>query len=146
MRNTLHKWSLGIALSAVVGLAGCGSPASLTTARVTESAQLEALAVPPQSAFKTFSVVVTKVLPEDNSGLTHQNFVVKAISPDAGGIYEVNNSTTHGSEVPNLKVGVKLTIRGTVYTGRKQGIHWTHKANKAGDAGWIKTEDGKVYE
>lgn len=146
MRNTLHKVWLGISLSAIVGLAGCGSPASLSTAQVADNQQLDALGVPPQSAFKTFTVVVTKILPEDTQGLTHQNFLVKAVSPDAGAIYEVNNSTTHGTEVPNLEVGYKLTIRGTVYTGRKKGIHWTHKANKPGDAGWIKTENGKIYE
>ncbi|MNT96171.1 hypothetical protein D3C72_2382020 [compost metagenome] len=75
--------------------------------------------------------------------------MVEAISPNAGKEYEVNNSTTHGSKVPNLKVGAVLEIRGTVYEDQKRdksGIHWTHMANKPGDAGYIKTADGKIYE
>ncbi|HEY9856722.1 MAG TPA: DUF3465 domain-containing protein [Stenomitos sp.] len=146
MRSTLQKVWLGVALTAVIGLVGCGTPTTLSTARVaTTSTQLEALAVPPQSAFKTFDVVVTKILPDDNSGLTHQNFVVKTVK--SGEIYNVNNSTTHGSEVVGLHVGENLEIRGVVYKDTKsQGIHWTHHADKPGDAGWIKDEDGKVFE
>lgn len=144
MRSTLKKIWLGVALSAVVGLAGCGAPTTLATVKTASSSAVEALAIPPQSAFKTFDVVVTKILPADNNGLTHQNFVVKTVS--GGAIYQVNNSTTHGSEVPNLKVGEELEIRGVVYKDKvSQGIHWTHHANKPGDAGWIKA-DGQVYE
>lgn len=144
MRSTLQKLWLGAAISAVIGLVGCGAPTTLTTTKVAASSPVEALGVPPQSAFKTFDVVVTQILPEDTNGLTHQNFVVKTVA--GGAVYEVNNSTTHGTEVAGLDVGDKLKIRGTVYTGKKNGIHWTHHANKPGDAGWIKDEAGKVYE
>lgn len=145
MRSTLHKVWLGLALSAVVGLAGCGAPTTLSTVKTTASSSVEALGIPPQSAFKTFDVVVTKILPEDTHGLTHQNFVVKTVKD--GEVYAVNNSTTHGSEVEGLHVGEELEIRGVVYKDKySQGIHWTHHANKPGDAGWIKDEDGEVFE
>lgn len=104
----------------------------------------ETRAVPPQSAFRTVEATVTKVLPEDNSGLTHQNFVV---TTERNEVYTVNNSTTHGTAVAGLAVGLKLRIRGTVYkNGNRQGLHWTHKASKPGDAGWIETMDGRRFE
>lgn len=136
------------ALSALaIALAGCAAaPSSLTlTPRVaTSTSTYESLAVPPASAFKTFTVKVSKILPDDNQGLTHQNFVVVA---NDGLTYDVNNSTTHGQKVEGLKIGLSLTIKGTVYKdSKKQGIHWTHHANKPGDAGWIKTPDGKIFE
>lgn len=143
MRSSLHKLWLGAAVVSVIGLVGCGTPTMLTTARVADSGPVEALGVPPQSAFKTFEVVVVKLLPDDTQGLTHQNFVVKT---DKGEVYEVNNSTSHGTEVEDLDIGDELTIRGTVYRGKKQGIHWTHRADKPGDAGWIKDAAGKIYE
>ncbi|MGE5706854.1 MAG: hypothetical protein ACM3YO_00840, partial [Bacteroidota bacterium] len=62
-----------------IALAGCAAaPNSLTlNPRTTLSTTTyESLAVPPASAFKTFTVKVTKILPDDTQGLTHQNFVV----------------------------------------------------------------------
>ncbi|HEY9898927.1 MAG TPA: DUF3465 domain-containing protein [Pantanalinema sp.] len=135
-------------LAAIIAIAGCGSVTTLQAPQVSAtSSVVEAKAVPPQSAFKVVKATVIQLLPEDNDGLTHQNFKVKAISPDAGRVYEVNNSTTHGSKVPNLKVGDVLEIRGTTYQNKdRYGLHWTHKADKSGDAGYIKTADGKIYE
>ncbi len=143
MRSSLQKLWFGAAVASVIGLVGCGASTTPITTKIADSGPVEALGVPPQSAFKTFEVVVVKILPEDTQGLTHQNFVVKTVK---GEVYEVNNSTTHGTEVEGLDVGDELTIRGTVYTGKKQGIHWTHMADKPGDAGWIKDEAGRVYE
>lgn len=135
-------------LAAVFAIAGCGSVTTLQAPQVnTTSSVVEAKAVPPQSAFKVVKATVIQLLPEDNDGLTHQNFKVRAINPNEGRIYEVNNSTTHGSKVPNLKVGDVLEIRGTTYQNKdKFGLHWTHMADKPGDAGYIKTADGKIYQ
>ncbi|HBN07472.1 MAG TPA: hypothetical protein DD435_02115 [Cyanobacteria bacterium UBA8530] len=135
-----------ILLALAFTLAGCGAASVSTplTVSYNPSTILESKAVPPASAFKTVEAEVQKILPEDNSGLTHQNFIV--IGKD-GKTYTVNNSTTHGSAVAGLKVGLSLTIKGTTYkNGANFGLHWTHKANKPGDAGWIKTPDGKIYE
>lgn len=134
-------------LAAILAIAGCGSVSTLQAPRVTTASVVEAKAVPPQSAFKVVKATVIQLLPDDNDGLTHQNFKVKAISPNEGRVYDVNNSTTHGSKVPNLKVGDVLEIRGTTYQNKDRfGLHWTHKADKPGDAGYIKTADGKIYE
>lgn len=144
------------ASAALFLLVGCGraplsgqSAALLRTQALASQATalapvVESRAVPPQSAFKIVEGSVVKILPTDNSGLTHQNFQVKT----AGGeTFTVNNSTTHGSEVEGLALGVALKIRGVLYNnnGRK-GIHWTHMANKPGDAGWIETPDGRRFE
>jgi hypothetical protein len=134
-------------LAAILAIAGCGSATTLQAPQVTTSSVVEAKAVPPQSAFKVVKATVIQLLPDDNVGLTHQNFKVKAITPDTGRVYEVNNSTTHGSMVPDLKVGDVLEIRGTTYQNKdKYGLHWTHKADKPGDAGYIKTADGTIYQ
>lgn len=137
--------SLAILSLAMVGCGTANLELATRTAAITNVA-IEAKAIPPASAFKTFNnVTVSQVLPADNQGLTHQNFIVKAKD---GSLYEVNNSTTHGKEVPGLKVGVVLNIKGTTYQdAKRKGIHWTHHANQLQDAGWIQTvSDGKFYE
>lgn len=142
MRFT-HPWSKASILLALTALVGCGTIPSAQLGRTT-NATLTAEAVPPQSAFVTVNCTVTKLLPDDNDGLTHQNFFVKQ---DGGTTLQVNNSTTHGAKVPDLDVGEKLVIRGVIYHGNKSdGIHWTHHANKLNDAGYIQTDDGKRYQ
>ncbi|MGE5706790.1 MAG: DUF3465 domain-containing protein [Bacteroidota bacterium] len=132
-------------LAALASLVGCGTPAvAPIVTNVSTLSILESKAVPAASAFVTVSGTVKQVLPMDTQGLTHQNFM---FTGKDGKIYRVNNSTTHGMEVPNLKVGLALTIKGTTYKdGKTYGLHWTHHADKPGDAGWIKTSDGKIYE
>ena len=106
-------------------------------------------ALPPASAFKTIECVVTKLLPLDNQGLKHQNFIVRQTKPEAGVIMECNNSITHGSMVKPLNVGDALTIKGTIYVNdkpRKPGIHWTHHSENPEIGGWIKTADGKIFQ
>lgn len=143
---SLHRLTLA-ALTATVAmtLTACGaSPVGLTSARVTSASTSQVMGVPPQSAFTTISGTVTKILPEDNQGLPHQNFVIKDTK---GRTMAVNNDTKFGSKVRNLTVGMTLTIRGVEYHDKKaDGIHWTHHANKPGDAGYIQTADGTKYE
>lgn len=139
--------SVLLALTAALSLSACGGASTAMQAGLARQSQLEAQSIPPQSAFVTIKVKVTKVLPNDTSGLPHQNFVVEELSPEAGVTLQVNNDTKYGSEVPGLAEGQELTIRGVEYHGGKlNGIHWTHKANKAGDAGFIQTANGKKYE
>ncbi len=132
----------------VVGLVafagtGCGKAPVAGVRVAARASQVVAQGVPPQSAFVTVAGKVSKLLPDDNNGLPHQNFMVTV----ADEIYTVNNDTKFGAKVPNLAVGATLEIRGTVYhNGSKSGIHWTHHADKPGDAGYIKTADGKTYE
>jgi hypothetical protein len=103
--------------------------------------------VPTQNQFQTIQVVVTQVLPEDTSGLPHQNFMVKETAPQAGMVLEVNNDEHFGTKVSNLQVGQALTIRGVEYHDPgANGIHWTHHASQPNDAGFIKTADGTIYQ
>ncbi|HEY9897649.1 MAG TPA: DUF3465 domain-containing protein [Pantanalinema sp.] len=147
----LHRvWRSASVLAAIVALAGCGSPATTATFSTAQTSSIvEAKAVPVASAFDTITATVTEILPADSHGLPHQNFIVSEISPRQGLKVEVNNDTKYGSEVKGLKVGMKLVIKGVRYHDDKRdkdGIHWTHKATKAGDAGYIQTPDGKKYE
>jgi hypothetical protein len=98
--------------------------------------------------FVTIKAKVVKILPDDTNGLPHQNFVVEELAPTEGEDLTVNNDTKFGSEVPNLKVGEVLTIRGVLYHngGGNDGIHWTHHKDVPGDAGFIQTSDGHLYE
>lgn len=146
MATRRFSWSVLPLALAFVALGGCGT--TLTNLNsVTPTALVEAQEVPPASAFKTVEGSVTQLLPDDTSGLTHQNFVIQVTVNGKLKTYTVNNSTSHGQEVKGLKVGDKLTVRGTTYVnGAKNGLHWTHHANVPGDAGYIKTADGRIYE
>jgi hypothetical protein len=143
---SLHRLTLAVLTATVTAsLTACGtSSAGLTSARVIAPSQSQVMGVPPQSAFTTLQGTVVKVLPEDNHGLPHQNFVIKDTK---GRTMAVNNDTKFGSKVKGLVVGMTLTIRGVEYHDAKaDGIHWTHHANKKGDAGFIQTPDGTKYE
>jgi hypothetical protein len=140
IRNVASVLALG---AFALTTAACGAHQVVMPVRVQSSA-VETQAVPPQSAFVIVSGKVATILPEDNTGLPHQNFI---ITTDAGKAMTVNNDTKYGSKVTPLKVGQALSIRGVVYhNGSKDGIHWTHHANKANDAGYIKTADGTVFQ
>lgn len=102
----------------------------------------------PALQFVTIKAKVVEILPDDTTGLPHQNFVVQEVSPEEGANLTVNNDTKYGSEVPGLKVGMLLTIRGVMYHngGGRDGIHWTHHKDTPDDAGYIQTPDGKIYQ
>jgi hypothetical protein len=140
-RTTLSALVTGaIALS----LTACGTAAGPLVATTVKTSQSTAQGVPPQSAFTTIKGKVTSIMPDDTHGLPHQNFY---ILDTKGRKMAVNNDTKFGSKVQNLKVGDEVTIKGVEYHDKKaDGIHWTHKANKPGDAGYIQTADGTKYE
>ena len=132
-----------------MGLAGCGTPAApaAVLAPQTASSTLTSQSVPPQSDFTTIQCTITQMLPTDPNGFGHQRFIVQETSPDDGMTLEVDNDLTNGEEVPGLQVGENLTIRGVEYHDPgKDGIHWTHHANVPGDAGYIETPDGSIYQ
>lgn len=140
-RNAASFLALG---ALALTTAACGAHPTVVMPTRVQSAAVETQSVPPQSQFQIVEGTVSTVLPEDTSGLPHQNFVIKLAN---GKAMTVNNDTKYGSKVAGLKVGVPLTIRGVVYhDGNRDGIHWTHHANKPNDAGYIKTADGTVFQ
>ena len=144
MRNVR---ALFLSLCSLAMLAGCGMAPSDPIGVTATSTQLTAESVPPQSRFVTIQCTVYKLLPADTSGLPHQVFDVEETYPDNGTILEVDNDTHYGTKVPGLQVGDDLTIRGVEYHDwDKDGIHWTHHANQLGDAGYIETSDGTLYQ
>lgn len=103
--------------------------------------------IPGPSQFATIQGVVVKVLPGDNSGLKHQNWVIKETSPTPGALVTVNNDITVGQQVTPLAVGAAMTIKGVMYHDPGlDGIHWTHHANSPNDAGYIKLATGQTFQ
>ena len=134
-------------------LAGCGVNPAQARARAAAAAvavtQVAVQSVPAPSDFQTVTGKVTKVMPDSHNphnNLDHQNFMVET---DDGQTLECNNDISQGigTKVPNLQVGDELTIHGVEYHDTNlDGIHWTHHDKKAGDAGWIKTADGHIFQ
>lgn len=146
--------TLVFALS-ILTLVGCGSTApqafSQAPAVTAQSLLAEELAalgghrgVPTN--FKVVKGIVVTILPDDVHGIPHQEFRIRLTDPTPGKVLEVNHNTRMAKPVANLKIGDKLTIRGVTYSGAQPGIHWTHHAKKPGDAGYIRTEAGVIYE
>jgi hypothetical protein len=140
---------LATALSAVLAfaaLSGC-APSGMSPV-VAPDSPAQALGHDKPLTFVTIQAQVAELLPDDNHGLPHQNFVVKESAPQAGLMLTVNHDTKYGKKVAGLKVGDKLTIRGVLYHNGhgRDGIHWTHHKDRADDAGFIKTADGTVYQ
>lgn len=143
---------VGVALLGGCGLqpdgAYLGAPypqlASMQSAPTTGNAGLDG-SVPPASAFTTVSGTVTEIEPDHQGRLQHQVFLFQETSPDQDTL-EVDNDITVGERVP-VSVGEPLVIRGVLYHDPgKDGIHWTHHASMPGDAGWIQTPDGTIYQ
>lgn len=140
-RNPVTLLVLGTTLAALLGACGVAPTTALKT---TGTATAIAEAVPSPSAFVTIRATVIQILPEDTKGLPHQNFVVK---DSTGMTLTVNNDTKYGSRVAGLQLGESLVIRGVEYHDKGgDGIHWTHKNVKPGDAGYIQTPDGHLYQ
>ena len=100
--------------------------------------------VPSQSQFATVQGVVTQLLPDDTSGLQHQNWVIKTSN---GMTLIVNNDVTVGQRVSPMAVGEAMTVRGVEYHDPgKDGIHWTHHANVPNDAGYVQLATGQKFQ
>ena len=137
-----NSWLVAAATAIALFNTGCGRHVA-PLAPMRPVAQAVAQGIPPIDAFKVVTGTVVKILPADTDELPHQNFVIQV----NGQLITINNDTKYGTEIPNLSVGQQLTIRGVQYTDPgKIGMHWTHHANKAGDAGYIQTADGHVYQ
>jgi hypothetical protein len=139
-------------------VAGCGMAPMTPKAPMTQRAP--ALAVPSVDTLEAewsrrgsipanFAVVagdVMKLLPDDTQGIPHQVFVIRVMEPARGLVLEVNHNVAAGEPVARLEVGERVIVRGVLYSGFKEGIHWTHHAKRRGDAGFIQTENGRIYE
>ena len=137
----------------VAAVAGCGAASTGVQSNLTSTGATSTSAMDASSSgsmpccFVTIQCTVTQVLPDDTNGYGHQRFDVQETDPDPGYDLEVDNDETYGTEVPNLQVGDDLTIRGIEYHDPgKNGIHWTHHDNVDGDAGYIETADGTIYQ
>jgi hypothetical protein len=106
----------------------------------------------PQLNFQTIKGIVKSLMPDTNpsGGLPHQHFFLQQ---EGGPLRRVDNDLKFGTKVPNLVPGEPLTIRGVLYhddaaNGQPalDGIHWTHHRAVSGDAGFIQTPDGQIFQ
>lgn len=108
------------------------------------SALIDAYKNKKSDIFVEGSGIVKKLLPDDNKGSRHQNFLV-TVNAEQTLLFAHNIDLAPRLE--NLQVGDAITFRGEYVYNPKGGImHWTHHDADGGNkTGWIK-HNGKTYE
>ena len=88
--------------------------------------------------------VVTKLLPDDNSGSKHQKFIVKL---PGGQTVLIAHNIDLAPRVYGLRAGDSIEFNGEYGWNEKGGVlHWTHKDPKGlHPAGWLK-HGGHTYQ
>jgi hypothetical protein len=88
--------------------------------------------------------VVSRILPDDNSGSPHQRFIVRLAS---GQTVLIEHNIELAPRIDNLTEGDSVSFSGE-YIWNTQGglVHWTHH-DPAGRhvAGWLK-HNGRIYQ
>ena len=88
--------------------------------------------------------IVSRLLADDTSGLTHQRFIVR-ISP--GQTVLIAYNTDFAPRIEDLKVGDTVSFAGE-YIWNEQGglVHWTHRdPARKHPAGWLRHSD-RTYQ
>ena len=134
---------LPLALAAMTG-AGCAPQDSAIEAdqRVTTTPVILAPASGHTQVQGTG--VVTRLLPDDDSGSAHQRFIIRLPS---GQTLLVAHNTDLAPAITNLRVGDTIEYSGEYEWNPKGGVvHWTHRdhAHQHAD-GWLK-HDGRVFQ
>ena len=87
---------------------------------------------------------MSRILPDDNVGSSHQKFIVQLVS---GQTVLIEHNIDLAPRVDELNVGDVISFSGEYVWNEKGGlIHWTHH-DPVGrhQAGWIKY-NGRVYQ
>lgn len=96
---------------------------------------------PGPSVFTTITGTVTKLLPDDTHGLTHQLFIFNV----NGKQVRVAHNTDLAPHVP-VHVGDTVTCKGEYIKAKPNDvIHWTHYNPQGGEGGYIEL-NGKKYD
>ena len=88
--------------------------------------------------------VVSRILPDDTSGITHQRFIVRFSS---GQTVLIDYNTDIAPRIEDINVGDTVSFAGE-YIWNQQGglVHWTHH-DPAGrhPSGWVR-HNGRIYQ
>jgi hypothetical protein len=129
--------SIGLSL-----LVGCG--VARPTAGDTSSSIARAFEEHARDVQVEGEGVVSRILPDDNSGSPHQRFIVRLAS---GQTVLIEHNIELAPRVDDLNEGDSVSFAGE-YVWNTQGglVHWTHH-DPAGKhiAGWVK-HDGRIYQ
>lgn len=143
--------------TALLMLAGCGATytpsqiagvkaqqvAAARAAAITEERKIDAALMQPE-ADKDWVVVegvVSKLLPDDNSGSRHQHFLFTA----GNKTIKVAHNIDLAEYVP-VKVGDEIEVKCEYIRSKPNDVaHWTHYDPRGGEGGYIKL-NGKVYD
>ena len=88
--------------------------------------------------------VVSKVLPDDNSGSRHQRFIIRLAS---GQTLLVAHNIDLAPKITSLRVGDTVQFYGEYEWNERGGVlHWTHRDPQGRHpAGWLEHE-GRKYQ
>lgn len=88
--------------------------------------------------------VVTRLLPDDNSGSRHQKFIIKLSS---GQTLLISHNVDLAPRIGSLREGDAVQFYGEYEWNEKGGVlHWTHRdPNGSHEAGWLQHR-GQRYQ
>jgi hypothetical protein len=88
--------------------------------------------------------VVTRLLPDDNSGSRHQKFIIKLPS---GQTLLISHNIDLAPRINSLREGDSIEFYGEYEWNEKGGVvHWTHRdPNGSHEAGWLQHQ-GNRYQ
>jgi hypothetical protein len=122
------------------------SPASATNSSLDESDAIIAKAFASRKSNLQVSGqgIVVKLLPDDNSGIRHQRFIIKL---STGQTVLVAHNIDLAARVDGLHEGDSIQFYGEYEWNEKGGVlHWTYRdPNGSHPSGWLK-HNGQTYQ
>ena len=133
-----------ILVGCLLAVSACAAPQIEERARPREEALIHAIETRAANALVEGEGIVTKILPDDNSGARHQRFIVR-LRP--GQTLLISHNIDLAPRVTSLREGDTVTFSGKYEWNARGGVvHWTHR-DPAGrqHGGWLR-HNGNTYQ